>query len=299
MGRGGACCAGEPATGGETGAGRGGIGDGIGGDEAPDIGAAGRGGIIGVAIPGGGGAGRGGSGADGVAGVGGRGGIIGVIPGTGVAGLCGGELGAAGTTGDGRTGVSIGDPGYAPDGRPNPDGMGVGGIAPEGRGVKPGRGGGCGGGACGGVGETGSVAIGVARVTGWGMAGVGALPKCMGVGTGARAPAGVARETDSPFPAASREMVMTPPQTAHRARTLAPAIFPGSMRKTDRHSGQETFMRPLPRPVARRQRRRGPLAVPLPLRGRPCAGRWRRPSRGGSWRNSSFRWQVRLPGPRE
>ena len=37
------------------------------------------------------------------------------------------------------------------------------------------------------------------------------------------------------------EIVITPPQTEQRARTALDGIFAGSTRKTERHSGQETF----------------------------------------------------------
>jgi len=40
------------------------------------------------------------------------------------------------------------------------------------------------------------------------------------------------------------EIVITPPQTEQRARTAADGTFAGSTRKTERHSGQETFTCP-------------------------------------------------------
>jgi hypothetical protein len=43
---------------------------------------------------------------------------------------------------------------------------------------------------------------------------------------------------------ASLLIVMTPPQTEHRARTALGGTFAGSTRKTERHSGQETFICP-------------------------------------------------------
>ena len=39
-------------------------------------------------------------------------------------------------------------------------------------------------------------------------------------------------------------IVITPPQTEHRARTAVGGTFAGSTRKTERHSGQETFTCP-------------------------------------------------------
>ena len=85
---------------------------------------------------------------------------------------------------------------------------------------------------------------GAARI---GIAGVGAFPKFTATGVGAP---GVNSSPAAPVP--SRETVMTPPQTAQRARTIAPETFAGSTRKTDRHSGHETFTcPPLPRLRAR------------------------------------------------
>lgn len=81
-----------------------------------------------------------------------------------------------------------------------------------------------------GAGATGG---GAARI---GMAGVGALPKFIGTGVGEP---GV---NSSPLaPAPSRNTVITPPQTAQRARTMGPDTLAGSTRNTERHSGQETF----------------------------------------------------------
>jgi hypothetical protein len=41
---------------------------------------------------------------------------------------------------------------------------------------------------------------------------------------------------------APREMVMTPPHTEQRARTLAAGTLSGSTRKTERHSGHTAFI---------------------------------------------------------
>jgi hypothetical protein len=45
---------------------------------------------------------------------------------------------------------------------------------------------------------------------------------------------------------ASREIVITPPQTEQRARTLSAGSLSGSTRNTERHSGHTTFMPCLP-----------------------------------------------------
>jgi len=84
-------------------------------------------------------------------------------------------------------------------------------------------------------------------------------------------------------------MVITPPHTEHLARTDVEGIFAGSMRNTDRHSGQATFttgLLPAPPEAIRRfvsRRRVGCL----------CGGRSSRPTLGASLRSSSFRLQVR------
>ena len=112
------------------------------------------------------------------------------------------------------------------------------------------------------------------------MTGVGAFPKLnAGAVRGADAAAGAAAgaadavgvNSSAGVCAPSRETVMTPPHTAQRARTSAPGILAGSTRKTDRHSGQETFTVPLP---ARRTRRRAPRLPPARRQVRLFAGRW-------------------------
>jgi hypothetical protein len=122
----------------------------------------------------------------------------------------------------------------------------------------------------------GAGAAGVARVTGCAIGGVGALPKCVGAAAGVAAREGVGVAPTFPAPLAagvnssavppSRATVMTPPHTAQRARTLAPGILPGSTRKTDRHSGQLTFM--LPGLHGRRHRNPTPTARPPQARDR-------------------------------
>jgi len=73
---------------------------------------------------------------------------------------------------------------------------------------------------------------GTARV----ITGVSALLMVSGTGVGMRAP-GVNSSGELP----SRAIARTPPHTAQRARTEAPGMRDGSMRKTERQSGQETF----------------------------------------------------------
>jgi len=85
------------------------------------------------------------------------------------------------------------------------------------------------------------------------------------------------------------EIVITPPQTEHRARTVVPGILAGSTRKTERHSGQATFTRGLPRERPSASRRSGSRR-PAGCR---SGDRSSRPSRVASWRSSSFPLQVR------
>src|SRR5262249_31505351 len=79
------------------------------------------------------------------------------------------------------------------------------------------------------------------------------------------------------------EIVMTPPHTEQRARTVLDGTFAGSTRKTDRHSGQETFTFPPSRPTY--------PGAPSPADSRqawrPVAGRSRTPSQEESSRSSS------------
>ena len=90
------------------------------------------------------------------------------------------------------------------------------------------------------------------------------------------------------------EIVMTPPHTEQRARTVVEGTFAGSTRKIERHSGQETFTSPPSRPSCRVVRR--PAAPPQALR--PVVGRSRRPNREASSRSSSFLLQVHSLAPR-
>jgi len=90
------------------------------------------------------------------------------------------------------------------------------------------------------------------------------------------------------------EIVMTPPQTEQRARTMADGTFAGSTRKTERHSGQETFTCPPSRPVCRAARQRAGSRSAS----HPAVGRWRTLSREASSRSSSFQLRVRSLAPR-
>ena len=83
-----------------------------------------------------------------------------------------------------------------------------------------------------------------APVRGWG-AGAGAIDR----GAGAKVLEGVGRDAgaaNSGCASALRAMVITPPQTEQRARTLAAGTLSGSTRKIERHSGHTTFMPSLP-----------------------------------------------------
>ena len=98
-------------------------------------------------------------------------------------------------------------------------------------------------------------------------------------------------------PSPSGWTVMTPPQTAQRARIDAAGTLAGSTRNTDRHSGQETFTGSGP-PL-----RHAPALRRLPSRGRHprcwtrCDDRWSKRIRAASWRSSSFQRRVRSLGP--
>jgi hypothetical protein len=194
-----------------------------------------------------------------------RGGIGGIAGGTRPPGRAGVGVGAEEGDGCGVEGRGgIGAP-NVPDGRENGGGTGgafvAGGLAdgtpnaldePEGRAPGCGGRGGVNSGVPAEVVEGGAAeplrpdaggvaAAGVARVTGCAIGGVSALPKCAaagaaaGVGVRGRVPAGS-------LDLASRAMVITPPQTAQRARTDAPMMRLGSTRNTERHSGQVVFM---------------------------------------------------------
>jgi len=96
-----------------------------------------------------------------------------------------------------------------------------------------------GGGAGGAAGFTGLAGAAGATDLGAGakvLAGVG-----LAGGTGA---AGATAKSD--VDPESREIVITPPHTEQRARTLSAGSLSGSTRKTERHSGQTTFMPSLP-----------------------------------------------------
>ena len=261
-------------------AGRGGGAEGAAGARLIVAGGTGRGGG-GNVDPDGIEAGRGGCGAGGIEA--GRGGC-----GTG---------GVIDCAGGGPGGASGGSPptGNVPDGRPPPNAEIP--CVATGVGMEDARGGGDGAATAGGAGTP-----GVARVAGCAIGGVGALPKCSDEPWGA-AGRGVALGMDVPAAgvgaAPSRDTVITPPHTAQRARTLAPGIRPGSTRKTERHSGHETFISgappPLPRPDRSPRGRLEDLAPPACCR---SAGRWRRPIPAASWRSSSFPLRVRSLVPR-
>src|SRR5688572_10966130 len=226
------------------------------------------------------GAGRGGAGSGDIIGGAGRGGCA-------IGGACGSGAGrgacaiggAAADVGSGLAGGRGGSPpgGNAPEGRPPPWAE-IPGEA-TGVGIEDGRG----AGDAGGIDDVGGT-TGVARVTGWAIGGVAALPKwddepCAAGGAAGAAPGAV--------DITSRDTVMTPPHTAHLARTLAPGIRPGSTRNIDRHSGHETFMSRVPprwtgrSPRARRADRPRPECC-------PCDDRSKTPIPAASWRSSSF-----------
>lgn len=90
------------------------------------------------------------------------------------------------------------------------------------------------------------------------------------------------------------DTVITPPQTEHRARTIVDGTFAGSTRKTERHSGQETFTCPPSRSICRDARWMvGSCSV-----SHPCADQSRRRSREESSHSSSFQLQVHSLAPR-
>jgi hypothetical protein len=118
-----------------------------------------------------------------------------------------------------------------------------------------------------------AAAIGAGVALGAGVAVAGAVGD--DVGAGADAFAGRASDTEdtggalreatggtgcgfelarSPASLDDRLIVMTPPQTEQRARTAAAGTLSGSTRKTDRHSGQTTFIPALPWPLRSRGR---------------------------------------------
>jgi len=147
-----------------------------------------------------------------------------------------------------------------------------------------------GGGACtgaGGGGAGGSAALGAA---GAGATGGGAGGVCTGC-AGRAAMIGALPLVDANSSAAPEggEIVITPPQTEQRARTVVEGTRAGSTRKTERHSGQATFTRGLPREPLSASRRSGSRRQV----GCPSGGRSSRPSPGASWRSSSFPLQVR------
>ena len=120
-----------------------------------------------------------------------------------------------------------------------------------------------------------------------GRIGVGATGAIATVGAGAGAGAGAAVTKSAPASLAPA-MMITPPHTEQRARTLAAGIFAGSTRNTERHSEQVTFIACLP-PESRSSVPR--YASPPPA-GCRCGGRRRRLIPPESWRSSSFPLRV-------
>lgn len=192
------------------------------------------------------------------AGVGGR--SVGASAAGGAEGVASGGIATAGVTGVGRRGGAKGGTRTAPASRttasraggvPNEDGISC--VAVASRDVVSTVGG--------------DDTIGGAYATGTGVAATGSGSAAGGVGAGAGAGNETVAERRTPSvecvdaiagqgaPApdaielgnssAQRTLAPTginPPQMEHRARRLAPVTFTGSTRKTDWHSGHETFM---------------------------------------------------------
>lgn len=203
-------------------------------------------------------AGRAGAAGDAAMGVVGRGGTGDIGRGTGgAAGV--GAMAAGGGAGVGLTGgagianagvaraggTGIANPGVARAGSAGVPRAGVarGGVIGDGTTLSGGAGVGRAGGACAGI-----------EVAGVGIRGTGPDilpdgPDARGgvtdaaLATGAAAGAGA----KSPRWSAPADTVITPPQIEQRARIAVPGNFAGSTRKTERHSGQVTFIRGLRR----------------------------------------------------
>ena len=101
------------------------------------------------------------------------------------------------------------------------------------------------------------------------------------------APDAAGAPTKSSMLTSAPPIVITPPQMEQRARAPASGTFAGSMRNTERHSGQATFTCPPSRQGNRSARAASPLRRPD-----PGGGRWNTRSLSKSSRNSSFRWQA-------
>lgn len=223
---------------------------------------------------------------------------------TGVGTACAGIPGIDGRLNAGAAGVGMPPPtaGFPPG---NPDGrggnaavlIGVGeddvGIAGAAGGIVEDADGVPAGGGAGGVAATagrggsgaglGGTAIGPGAA-GCGITGVGTVPR---LSAGTRGTDEGVNSSEASPRVPSFAIVMTPPHTAHRARTIAPAILAGSMRNTERHSGHATFTgAPYQTP------QRGPDPGPE-LRAHRCADRWRTPIPATSSRSSSFLSPVR------
>ncbi|MEO5817747.1 MAG: hypothetical protein ABIT20_20935, partial [Gemmatimonadaceae bacterium] len=75
---------------------------------------------------------------------------------------------------------------------------------------------------------------------------IGAAGVAARAGSVALAAVADAADANSERASAPAAIVITPPHTEQRARTLAAASFAGSTRNTERHSGQVTFIDDLP-----------------------------------------------------
>jgi len=141
-----------------------------------------------------------------------------------------------------------------------------------------------------GCGVAGVLIAGTSGGVGMATRGVGTVGTAAGVATlGAVAIPGGAGANSSSIGDPAPTM-MTPPHTEQRARTPSDGTFVGSTRKTELHSGHETFTCPSrlrfrlahpPRPVEPGRRMR-----PEPCR---CGGRSSTPIPATSWRSSSSR----------
>ena len=276
---------------------RAGVGDatrggGGGGEGAAPIG--GTGGVMGRGAAGIAGVGR----AAGGGAIGGVDGIDGIDDAAGVIGRAAKPDPRAGVAGGGTAGPPIGGVGIAGRvGGVKSGGRDSGGVGVRGDAVGAADAGGGNGARAGGI-VGGAAAADAATENGAAGLGVGATIAGAGadvIDAGAAAAwcFGGPNSSSTEVPAPT---VITPPHTEQRARTPEAGIFPGSTRKTDRHSGHETFTYFLPSP-----RSQIPAASPAPsLRSsaRPFAGRWRTRSPAAFSRNSSFQSRARSPAPR-
>lgn len=98
---------------------------------------------------------------------------------------------------------------------------------------------------------------------------------------------------NSSRPPPAPAIVITPPQTEHRARATAMGIFAGSTRNTERHSGQVTFMPSPPWGVTDL----APECASRPQADCRSGDPRSRPIRAVSSHSSSFPSPTRLPVP--